>query len=154
MLGVVGLPIPEETLLTFAGFPVYKGVLHLVPTFRLGGVRVMVLATTALVLPSFTLIMSVLAILVIAWQNNPLMKGVLQGITAGVESLLLAALCELVKQAPRHWCCLVVSISEVPKQGLPLGIIGKAPFDNFVEVSTKSSTPGLHLTSHSNPVVM
>jgi membrane protein DedA with SNARE-associated domain len=32
MLGIVGLPVPDETLLTFAGFLVYKGDLHLAPT--------------------------------------------------------------------------------------------------------------------------
>jgi membrane protein DedA with SNARE-associated domain len=32
MLGVVGLPVPDETLLTFAGFLVYKGELQLAPT--------------------------------------------------------------------------------------------------------------------------
>ena len=32
MLGIAGLTIPDETLLTFAGFLVYKGELQLVPT--------------------------------------------------------------------------------------------------------------------------
>ncbi len=32
MLGIVGVPIPEETLLTFAGVLVYRGRLELVPT--------------------------------------------------------------------------------------------------------------------------
>jgi membrane protein DedA with SNARE-associated domain len=32
MLGIVGLPVPDETLLTFAGFLVYKGELQLAPT--------------------------------------------------------------------------------------------------------------------------
>jgi membrane protein DedA with SNARE-associated domain len=31
VLGIVGLPIPDETLLTFAGWLVYRGRLHLVP---------------------------------------------------------------------------------------------------------------------------
>lgn len=31
MLGIVGLPIPDETLLTFTGYLVYKGHLQLVP---------------------------------------------------------------------------------------------------------------------------
>lgn len=30
MLGIIGLPIPDETLLTFAGYLVYKGDLHMV----------------------------------------------------------------------------------------------------------------------------
>jgi membrane protein DedA with SNARE-associated domain len=32
MLGIVGIPVPDEGLLTFAGYLVYKGELHLVPT--------------------------------------------------------------------------------------------------------------------------
>ncbi|MDZ7302200.1 MAG: DedA family protein [candidate division KSB1 bacterium] len=32
MLGIVGLPIPDETLLTFSGYLIYKGQLHFVPT--------------------------------------------------------------------------------------------------------------------------
>ena len=32
MLGIVGVPVPEETLLTFAGVLVYRGHLELVPT--------------------------------------------------------------------------------------------------------------------------
>jgi len=32
VLGIVGLPIPDETLLTFGGFLVYRGRLQLVPT--------------------------------------------------------------------------------------------------------------------------
>ncbi|HYK88466.1 MAG TPA: DedA family protein [Acidobacteriota bacterium] len=33
ILGIVGLPIPDETLLTFAGFLVYQNRLYPVPTF-------------------------------------------------------------------------------------------------------------------------
>jgi membrane protein DedA with SNARE-associated domain len=32
MLGIVGLPVPDEWLLTFAGYLVYKGHFHIVPT--------------------------------------------------------------------------------------------------------------------------
>jgi membrane protein DedA with SNARE-associated domain len=32
VLGIVGLPIPDETLLTFAGYLVYRGQLQAVPT--------------------------------------------------------------------------------------------------------------------------
>ena len=32
MVGIIGLPVPEETLLTFAGVLVYRGHLELVPT--------------------------------------------------------------------------------------------------------------------------
>jgi membrane protein DedA with SNARE-associated domain len=33
VFGIVGLPVPDETLLTFAGFLVYKNSLSLLPTF-------------------------------------------------------------------------------------------------------------------------
>ena len=33
VLGIVGLPVPDETLLTFAGYLVYRGQLHPVPTY-------------------------------------------------------------------------------------------------------------------------
>jgi len=33
VLGIVGLPVPDEWLLTFAGFLIYKGNLHLLPTY-------------------------------------------------------------------------------------------------------------------------
>jgi membrane protein DedA with SNARE-associated domain len=36
MLGIVGLPIPEETLLTFCGYLIYTGRLHFVPTLLVG----------------------------------------------------------------------------------------------------------------------
>jgi membrane protein DedA with SNARE-associated domain len=32
VLGIVGLPVPDETLLTFAGYLVYKGHFHYLPT--------------------------------------------------------------------------------------------------------------------------
>jgi membrane protein DedA with SNARE-associated domain len=32
MLGIVGLPVPDEWLLTFAGYLVFKGHFHIVPT--------------------------------------------------------------------------------------------------------------------------
>ena len=32
MLGIFGIPVPDETLLTFAGYLVFKGELHLLPT--------------------------------------------------------------------------------------------------------------------------
>ncbi len=31
MFGIIGLPVPDETLLTFAGFLIYKGDLHFFP---------------------------------------------------------------------------------------------------------------------------
>src|SRR5215475_8577059 len=33
VLGIVGLPVPDETLMTFTGYLVYKGQLKLVPAF-------------------------------------------------------------------------------------------------------------------------
>ncbi len=33
MFGIVGLPVPDETLITLSGYLVFKGELHLVPTF-------------------------------------------------------------------------------------------------------------------------
>lgn len=33
VLGIVGLPVPDETLLTFAGYLVYQGRLQILPTF-------------------------------------------------------------------------------------------------------------------------
>jgi membrane protein DedA with SNARE-associated domain len=33
MLGIVGLPVPDETLLTFTGYLIYKSHLRLVPAF-------------------------------------------------------------------------------------------------------------------------
>jgi membrane protein DedA with SNARE-associated domain len=32
VLGIVGLPVPDETLLTFSGYLIYKGQLHFLPT--------------------------------------------------------------------------------------------------------------------------
>ena len=32
VLGIVGLPVPDETLLTFAGYLIFRGQLRLVPT--------------------------------------------------------------------------------------------------------------------------
>ncbi len=33
VLGIVGLPVPDETLLTFAGYLIFRGKLHAVPTY-------------------------------------------------------------------------------------------------------------------------
>ena len=32
-LGIIGLPVPDETLLTLTGFLIYRGDLHLIPAF-------------------------------------------------------------------------------------------------------------------------
>lgn len=75
--------------------------------YRLGGFQTMILATMALVLPSFLLIMA-LAGLFLAWQHHPLVSGALRGLTVGVVGLLLAVVWDLAKKAPCHWCCFVV----------------------------------------------
>ncbi len=36
MLGIVGLPVPDETLLTFAGYLVYRGEMHFAPALAAG----------------------------------------------------------------------------------------------------------------------
>jgi membrane protein DedA with SNARE-associated domain len=36
VLGIVGLPIPDETLLTFSGYLVYRGQFHFLPTILTG----------------------------------------------------------------------------------------------------------------------
>ncbi len=33
VFGIIGLPVPDETLLTLSGYLVYKGYLHIIPTF-------------------------------------------------------------------------------------------------------------------------
>jgi membrane protein DedA with SNARE-associated domain len=33
VLGIVGLPVPDETLLTFAGYLIYRGQLHPIPAY-------------------------------------------------------------------------------------------------------------------------
>src|ERR1700722_5192632 len=33
VLGIVGLPIPDETILVFCGYLIYKGTLHAVPAY-------------------------------------------------------------------------------------------------------------------------
>jgi len=78
--------------------------------YRLGGFQTMILATTALILPSFVLIIA-LAGLFLAWQHHPLVYGALQGLTAGVVGLLLAVVWDLIKKAPRHWCCFAVGMT-------------------------------------------
>ena len=40
-----------------------------------------------------------------------MVKGVLQGLTAGVVGLLLAVAWDLVKRTPCHWCCFVIGVA-------------------------------------------
>lgn len=70
--------------------------------YRLGGVKTMLLATAALILPSFLLIL-LLAGFFLAWQHNPLVAGALKGLTAGVVGLMLAVVWELIEKFPNHW---------------------------------------------------
>lgn len=78
--------------------------------YRLGGLQTMLLATAALILPSFVIILA-LAGLFLAWQHHPVVSGALEGLTAGVVGLLLAVVWDLIKKAPRHWCCLAVGMT-------------------------------------------
>lgn len=70
--------------------------------YRLSGVRTMVLATAALILPSFILIL-VLAGALMAWQGEPLVIGALEGLTAGVIGLMLGVAWELAEKFPHRW---------------------------------------------------
>lgn len=77
--------------------------------YRLGGVGTMIAATAALILPSFVLIVA-LAGVFLAWQNNPVVKSAMEGLTAGVVGLLIAVVWDMAKRVPRHWCCFAVGI--------------------------------------------
>ena len=77
--------------------------------YRLGGVKTMILATIALIFPSFILI-TLMAGAFLAWQDNPMVQGALEGLTAAVVGLLLAVVWGMIKKAPRHWCCFVVGV--------------------------------------------
>ena len=70
--------------------------------FRLGGVKTMLLATMALIVPSFFLILF-LASLFFAWQHNPILNGAMEGLTAGVVGLMLAVVWKLVRKLPKRW---------------------------------------------------
>lgn len=78
--------------------------------YRLSGLQTMILATLALILPSFVIILA-LAGLFLVWQNHPQVKGALEGLTAGVVGLLVSVVWDLIKKAPRHWCCLAVGMT-------------------------------------------
>jgi len=78
--------------------------------YRMGGIRTMIAATAALILPSFVLII-VLAGLFLAWQDNPVVKSAMKGLTAGVVGLLIAVVWDMLKGVPKHWYCLVVGIT-------------------------------------------
>lgn len=75
--------------------------------YRLGGTGTMIVATAALLLPSFVLIV-LLAGAFLAWQHHPMVQSAMEGLTAGVVGLLIAVAWDLIKRAPRHWCCLAV----------------------------------------------
>jgi chromate transporter len=78
--------------------------------YRIGGVCAMILATAALILPSFVLIIA-LAGLFLAWQNNPVVQSAMEGLTAGVVGLLIAVVWDIGKGVPRHWYSCAVGIS-------------------------------------------
>src|SRR5512147_1013247 len=50
---------------------------------RLGGIGAMIMATLALILPSFLLIVA-LAEVFLSWQHNPIVQSAMEGLTAGV----------------------------------------------------------------------
>ncbi len=75
--------------------------------YRLGGVGTMILATLALILPSFLLIVA-LAGAFLAWENNPVVRFAMEGLTAGVVGLLFAVAWDMVRRIPGHWCCFVI----------------------------------------------
>ncbi|HUW65194.1 MAG TPA: chromate transporter [Spirochaetia bacterium] len=70
--------------------------------YRLGGVRTMLLATGALIMPSFLLIL-LLAGALLAWEGVPVVRGALEGLTAGVVGLMLAVAWELTEKFPHRW---------------------------------------------------
>jgi len=70
--------------------------------FRLGGIKTMLIATTALILPSFFLIV-LLAGLFFTWQHNPILIGAMAGLTAGVVGLMLAVVWKLARRLPQRW---------------------------------------------------
>lgn len=78
--------------------------------YRLGGVGAMIAATIALILPSFLLIVA-LAGVFLAWENNPVVKSAMEGLTAGVVGLLIAVVWDMVKRIPGHWCCFAVGLA-------------------------------------------
>lgn len=75
--------------------------------YRMGGAGTMIVATAALLLPSFLLIV-LLAGMFLAWEDHPMVQSAMKGLTAGVVGLLIAVAWDLIKRAPRHWCCLAV----------------------------------------------
>lgn len=75
--------------------------------YRLGGIRTMMAATAALILPSFLLI-TILAKVFLAWQDHPVVQSAMEGLRAGVVGLLIAVAWDLIKRLPRHWCCFAV----------------------------------------------
>ncbi|MFZ0930780.1 MAG: chromate transporter [Syntrophobacteraceae bacterium] len=78
--------------------------------YRIGGIWTMIAATSALILPSFVLIIA-LARLFLAWQNNPVVQSAMKGLTAGVVGLLIAVVWDMTKRVPRNWCCFAVGIT-------------------------------------------
>ncbi len=78
--------------------------------YRIGGIWTMIAATSALILPSFVLIIA-LAGLFLAWQNNPVVQSAMKGLTAGVVGLLIAVTWDIAKGVPRHWYSFAVGIT-------------------------------------------
>ncbi len=77
--------------------------------YRLGGVWTMLIATGALILPSFLAIL-LLAGVILAWQGVGLVQGALAGLTSGVVGLMLAVAWDLLEKFPRHWYYYAVGL--------------------------------------------
>ncbi|AFM41662.1 chromate transport protein ChrA [Desulfosporosinus acidiphilus SJ4] len=84
--------------------------------YRLGGIKTMVLATAALLFPSFLLIVT-LAGIFLRLEGNYLVRGAMEGLTSGVVGLMLAVVWDLVKRFPHRWyyylsatCALAASL--------------------------------------------
>ena len=69
--------------------------------YRLGGVRTMIIATSALILPSFLLII-LLSGIFLTWESNYLVHGAMAGLSAGVIGLMIGVVWDLIKKMPRR----------------------------------------------------
>lgn len=77
--------------------------------YRLGGVWTMVIAISALVLPSFLLII-LLSGIFLTWESSYLVHGAMAGLIAGVIGLMLAVVWDLIKKIPHRLYYYVITI--------------------------------------------
>lgn len=75
--------------------------------YRLGGKRAMLFATAALITPSFFIIL-LLTDLFLKWQQSPIVKGAMEGLTAGVVGLLLSVVWQLLGKMPSSWFYYII----------------------------------------------